>query len=398
MKCLYLLLMLFISGTISAQELLGLVGGWKMDSNCELIDVTESSQANGVLVDVILTGNRDNVEQSALEFNLNTSYITFGVVDKLKLTDDKSISFWIKPVLTGSTHTGSIFNFGTGIIIRYQEQSSVPKLNIIFGNTSYLQPNLIANQWQLVTITFRKDFNSTKSKVVYYVDGIKTTEAEQDKSAHDFNNAIALIGPMDQFTLTNGFRGSLDDLKIYDRTLTDAEVQNLALPVTLEFFRARKVKEMIELSWKSQTEDNVSYFEVQKSNDGIAFQKISHVPAGKYNYIAYDAADNSSIIWYRLRITDRDGKTSYSNIVKVNVNNQELQMIKLYPNPGFKSIHLIGASGYGSITIINNAGMTVQQKQLAANNMVDISGLLPGFYHIIFYDGNKRRTSKFIKR
>ena len=114
-------------------------------------------------------------------------------------------------------------------------------------------------------------------------------------------------------------------MKIYDRTLTDAEVQNLALPVTLEFFRARKVKEMIELSWKSQTEDNVSYFEVQKSNDGIAFQKISHVPAGKYNYIAYDAADNSSIIWYRLRITDGDGKTSYSNIVKVNVNNQELQ-------------------------------------------------------------------------
>ena len=126
MRYLFLLLMLFISRTISGQELLGLVGGWKMDSNCELIDVTESSQANGVLVDVILTENRDNVAQSALEFNLNTSYITFGTVGKLKLTDDKSISFWIKPVLTGATHTGSIFNYGTGIIIRYQDQSSVP--------------------------------------------------------------------------------------------------------------------------------------------------------------------------------------------------------------------------------------------------------------------------------
>ncbi len=398
MKCLLLFLMLFISRTISAQELLGLVGGWKMDSNCELIDVTESSQANGVLVDVILAGNRDNVSQSALAFNLNTSYITFGSVSKLKLAEDKSISFWIKPVITGSTHTGSIFLYGTGIIIRYQEQSSVPKLNIIFGNTSYLQPNLIANQWQLITITFRKDFSSTKSKIVYYVDGIKTSEAEHDKSAHDFNNAIALIGPADQFTLTNGFRGSLDDLKIYDRTLTDAEVQNLALPVTLEYFRARKVNDVIELNWKSQTEENVSYFEVQKSNDGIAFQKITQIPAGKYNYMAYDLAGNSSIIWYRLKITDKDGKTSYSNIVKVNANNQELQTMKLYPNPGFKSIHLIGASGYGSITIINNAGMTLQQKRLSANNMVDISGLLPGFYHIVFYDGNKRMTSKFIKQ
>ena len=81
------------------------------------------------------------------------------------------------------------------------------------------------------------------------------------------------------------------------------------------------------------------------------------------NYIL--PAGNSSIIWYRLKITDKDGKTSYSNIVKVNANNQELQTMKLYPNPGFKSIHLIGTSGYGSITIINNVGMTVQQKQLA---------------------------------
>jgi hypothetical protein len=154
------------------------------------------------------------------------------------------------------------------------------------------------------------------------VNGIKITEAEQDKSTHDFNNALAMIGPIDQYSLTNGFRGSLDDLKIYDRALTDAEVQNLALPVTLEFFRARKLNEMIELSWKSQTEDNVSYFEVQKSTDGIVFQKVTQLKAGKYNYLAYDVTGNSSKTWYRLKITDRDGKISYSNIVKVNVNSQ----------------------------------------------------------------------------
>lgn len=68
MKCLLLILLLFISRSASAQELLGLVAGWKMDSNCELIDISESSQANGVLVDVSLTVNSDNVPQSALSF------------------------------------------------------------------------------------------------------------------------------------------------------------------------------------------------------------------------------------------------------------------------------------------------------------------------------------------
>src|SRR6476661_8018239 len=119
MKYLLLLLLFAISRPSSAQELLGFVSGWKMDSDCQLIDIATSSPVNGALVDVALTDNRDNKPQTALSFGQSSSYVTLGVVNKLKLPNDKSISFWVKPVPTGSNHIGSIFNYGSGFNIRY---------------------------------------------------------------------------------------------------------------------------------------------------------------------------------------------------------------------------------------------------------------------------------------
>lgn len=401
MKYLLLLFSFVIIRSVSAQELSGLIVRWQMDSNCELADEITESPSNGVLVDVSLTHNRNNVANAALSFHSNTSYIALGVVEKLKLAEDKSISFWINPVLSGSNRSGSIFSYGTGIIIRYEEQGAATRLNIIFGNTSYMQVNLVQNQWQLVTITFQKDANATKSKVYCYINGVQVAESEQNKSAHDFNNSIALIGPENQNTLTNGFRGSLDELRIYNRILTSAEILDAALPVKLEFFRGKMANGFVELSWKTQLEENVSHFDLQKSIDGIKFHKVSSVGAGKYHYLAYDLAGISSpFAWYRLQIADRDGKTQFSNVIRIGsadaVSPNE-SAIKLFPNPGSHFINFIGVPGNGNITIINYSGAIVKQKQYSAS-AVDISDLIPGLYHIIFFDGNKRMTSKFIKR
>ncbi|RYF93109.1 MAG: T9SS type A sorting domain-containing protein [Chitinophagaceae bacterium] len=396
MKYFFLLLLFAIARPSSAQELLGFVSGWKMDSDCQLIDIATSSPVNGALIDVSLTDNRDNKPQTALSFGQSTSYATLGVVNKLKLGGDKSISFWIKPVPTGSNHIGSIFNYGPGFNIRYQETGANVRLVLIFGNTTYQQANLVANQWQFVTITFQKDFNGTRSKAFYYVDGALVSELDQNKSTATFNNVIALIGPQDQNTLTNGFRGSLDHLRIYDRTLTSAEVQNLGLPVTLEYFRGKMSGETVELSWKTQLEENVSHFELERSNDGVVFGKIGRIEAGKYQYLALD----NPVIgmqWYRLKIVDMDGKISYSNIIRISSEDDQQGNFRLYPNPGVDKIQIMGSSAYGKITILNNAGNVVKQKQLSANNTISISDLPAGLYYLIFFDGSKRMSSKFTK-
>jgi hypothetical protein len=401
MKYLLLLFSFISAHSLVAQELPGLVVHWKMNSNCELTDESEESPSNGALIDVSLAQDRNNNANAALSFNLNSSYIALGVVEKLKLAEDKSISFWINPVLSGSNRTGSVFRYGTGIVIRYEEQSAVARLNIIFGNTSYMQVNLTPGQWQLVTITFQKNFNTTKSKTITYINGAQSASSEQNKSAHDFNDSIALIGPVNQSVLTNGFSGRLDDMRIYDRALTAAEVLNIAVPAKLQFFRAKRIKNgATELSWKTILEDNVSYFYLQRSLDGIYFQKIKKVYAGEYNYQSYDLSDIPSLMkWYRLQIVDNDGRTEVSNVVWVSANDSlQNSTLKLFPNPVTEYINLVGVPDKGSLTIINSSGAIVKQEQYLTRNAVSVSDLTPGLYYVIFFDGRKRMTSKFIKR
>lgn len=399
MKYYLLFSSVFIVRCLCAQDASGLVGQWKMDGSCALNDEITASSSNGVLNDVSSGPNKDNIANSALAFNLNTSYVTLGAVEKLKLANDKTVSFWVKPVLTGSARTGSIFVYGTGINIRYLEQSSAAKLNIVFGNTSFIDVNLQQGQWQHVTITFKKDFSSTKSKVITYVNGAFTAEAEQNKTTHDFTNSIALIGPASQSTLTNGFRGSLDDLRIYDRALTQQEILNAVLPVKLEFFKGKKLKSSVELTWRTQTEENVAHFDLQKSVDGIAFREISKIDPGKFSYLAYDGESLiSRFAWYRLRIVDRDGLTTFSNVIKVSADEEAGEVIQLFPNPVADQIYISGFAGSGNVTIINGSGAVVHRRQLKQGQPIDVSHLAPGLYYVSIFDGKKTMATKFIRR
>lgn len=399
MKYLLLLPLVWLGQTVFGQdELPGLILHSKMENSCEFIDEISETPANGAMLDVSLTTDRNNTPNSAIAFNLNTSYITLGSVSKLRLPGDKSFSFWIKPAITGTNRTGSIFSYGNGVVISYQEQTSVPKLNISFGNTLYIQTNLTTD-WQAVTITFTKDYTLTKSKVSVYVNGISVSEAEQNKTAQDFNNSLVTIGPASQASLTNGFRGSLDDLKMYNRALTATEILNAALPVKLEFFTGKRINGVVQLTWKTLVEDNVSHFDVQKSTDGIIFQTISKILAGKYNYEAFDNASGEMDTWYRLQIVDKDGKTEYSDTIRIAKDSSVESGIIIFPNPGTGTINFKGTGTGYTIKIISLTGTLVKQQQLI-NNKINITDIRPGLYYIVIYDdnGNKKLVSKFIKR
>lgn len=396
----YLLVPLLLSIIQSGytQELSGLIVKYTMDNACELVDEMPGSPVNGVLNDVVIAPGRGNVDNTALAFNLNTSYITLGVVEKLKLTGDHSISFWIKPTITGADRSGSIFTYSNAIVIGYLEQSSVPKLNLRFGNTQYQVVDL-SNQWQTVTVTFEKNYSSTKSKASVYINGLLVNENEQNKSTADFSNAIVLMGPVNQNTLTNGFRGTLDDMRIYDRALSTEEVLNAVLPVKLEFFNAKRNKSTVELSWKTSIEQNFSHFNIQRSADGIQFAGIKKVDGGKNNYLVYDAAKPDTDVWYRLEMVDNDGKKEYSNIVRVSRDTTpQPTAISVFPNPASETIYFRGLSPNNTVNIINATGTLVKQKRSV--NEVYIADIAPGLYYIVIYDqyGNKQLVSKFIKR
>jgi len=398
MRYFLLPLLLAVIQTADGQDLPGLIVKYRMDNSCELVDEIPDSPVYGVLNDISPAPDRGNSANAALAFNVNTSYINLGVVDKLKLAGDKSFSFLIKPTITGATRTGAIFSYGNAIVIGYLEQSSIPKLSLKFGNTQYQVVNL-QTQWQKITVTFVKDYSSTKSKASVYINGILLSENEQNKSAQNFTDVIALIGPVSQTALTNGFRGTLDNMRFYDRALSAVEILNAALPVNLESFTARRTKGTIELSWKTSTEESFSHFGLQRSLNGVQFQTIKKIDAGKNIYINYDATPPDTDVWYRLEMVDRDENKILSKIIKVGQRNMTVvPTITVFPNPAGEALYFEGITSNHTVNIISANGLLIKQKRTV--NKIDISEIPPGLYYIVIYDehGNKKLVSKFIKR
>ncbi|HUP12326.1 MAG TPA: T9SS type A sorting domain-containing protein, partial [Niastella sp.] len=92
---------------------------------------------------------------------------------------------------------------------------------------------------------------------------------------------------------------------------------------------------------------------------------------------------------FRLKMTDKDDKFTFSNVVRVNSN--FLPAMHIYPNPVTSSL-IISARGAGAI--INVHGQVIR-KLLLTHEQTDlpVSDLRPGLYIIRIAGGQQ----KFIK-
>ena len=93
------------------------------------------------------------------------------------------------------------------------------------------------------------------------------------------------------------------------------------LPVTLVSFTGTLENSNVVLNWKTNTELQSDYFEVQKSTDGTNFQAIGKVIAAGSSSTpqtyTYTDTKLSELNYYRLKMVDKDGKFSNSNTVLI---------------------------------------------------------------------------------
>ncbi len=176
----------------------------------------------------------------------------------------------------------------------------------------------------------------------------------------------------------------------FDPILTAA-----VLPVTFSEFNVIKKERSIFLKWETETEVNVSHFNVQRSADGRSFTTIGRINAAGnttgssiYSYSDLDKLTGSKEVFYRLQILDKDGKTTYSNVKRVVLNTDV--SFRIIPNPASNFITVEG-EGVVTMKIVNIAGKILIQTQLTLPvSQVDISALNPGAYfvHITDHKGN----------
>ncbi|WP_020529346.1 T9SS type A sorting domain-containing protein [Flexithrix dorotheae] len=119
------------------------------------------------------------------------------------------------------------------------------------------------------------------------------------------------------------------------------------LPIELLYFKGFKNKDNIEIEWATTQEINNDYFTIERSFDGKNWETLNMV-AGKGNshelvkYNVIDANPGSPLNYYRLKHTDLDGGTFFSEIICVHFNQSILSTLLVYPNPTNGEINLTG--------------------------------------------------------
>lgn len=120
------------------------------------------------------------------------------------------------------------------------------------------------------------------------------------------------------------------------------------LPMKLEYFNAKPDNDQVDLTWATATESNNDYFTVEKSSDGVNFQPLVRVNSQATNgnssiplyYATVDPNPFNGMNFYRLKQTDLDGNSTYSNVVSVDF--AKTSAINVYPNPSSGIVYIQG--------------------------------------------------------
>jgi hypothetical protein len=109
------------------------------------------------------------------------------------------------------------------------------------------------------------------------------------------------------------------------------------LPLKFGNISAARMQKSVQVIWEALSEDNVAYYEVQKSSSGASFNVAGKVTAvaqnlAAYKYVWTDSDAGSSTVFYRIKAIDKDGKISFSPTVRAKAENG-WNGLKVYPNP-----------------------------------------------------------------
>ena len=180
------------------------------------------------------------------------------------------------------------------------------------------------------------------------------------------------------------------------------------LPIELSVFTATAIDGKVSVEWSTATEINNDFFTIERSHDGESFE-ILHTQKGagnssqELNYSFIDEKPLPGISYYRLKQTDFDGTSSYSEVVAVKLTSEATDF-RLYPNPAKGNVSLFFASelnGNCKIKLVDISGREVLCKQLlnnsrTADTTLDVSSLQSGIYYVSVQTASGIATQRLV--
>ncbi len=280
-------------------------------------------------------------------------------------------------------HEMDALNMGGGVV---SYLSNTLEINVAQASTEFLATNIAGNEYGGV--------DTSAKEVMFTVT----------------NTAIS------SFTYKAGGNNQASSAVTRQKGIYFKGFNYLIMPVKYLSFDAVVNGESVLLKWITAQELNHSHFEVERSFDmnsyntaGLVLDGFTTNGSGK----SYQFKDNSaqlkgrSMVYYRLKQVDIDGKVTYSKVLAVRLQAKSDVTMQVSPNPFVEDITIRFAStenATAQIRITNLAGQTMLSKQSTItkgyNNIKieSLSGLAAGMYMVqLTMNGTVINNQKLIK-
>jgi hypothetical protein len=164
------------------------------------------------------------------------------------------------------------------------------------------------------------------------------------------------------------------------------------LPIKNLVLRGTTQGKKVNLTWESTGEENLSHYEIERSNGG-GFTTIAKVNAANAAFMQYaftDAVPPSGSVRYRVAAIDsKDGKAHYSQIIQLMVDNSGAVLLQNYPNPASGNTRIdftIDQRAKVALRVVSTTGQVSRLVELGNREagthpvLLNVSDMSPGIY------------------
>lgn len=367
---------------------------------------------------------------------------TFGFVNTGNARFTAGNTIYPSIVLAADPATTAQFRFAlnqTMTVLTFAASAGANNGTFLQGASLATAGNLVA-MWDNVTATGRPlsmtlaenpTFTGSTAWATSFVPGYSTTTGSWNTIIPNTNaNGVRLIQQFDLVTgdvtgcdtdadgtwptgavVTANPAGGVTPLAISaaDAPLNGGSCFNV-VPVKLEYLTGYKAGNSNALTWKLTCLSSSINMEIERSADTRNFSAIGTVTATQarcaepFNYI--DNAPLKGRNFYRLKITDVDGRVSYSPVVLISSGSGGFEFIGLYPsvvhNETVLSVSFEKATTVElNITDMHGKIMTKKKQIVPAGSSlinIDCSRLAAGVYNLVGITGDGIGTTiRFVK-
>ncbi|MGF2410838.1 T9SS type A sorting domain-containing protein [Ferruginibacter sp.] len=186
----------------------------------------------------------------------------------------------------------------------------------------------------------------------------------------------------------------------------------MVMNVNFTNFTTSRVNGITEFNWQASGNNEAASYDIEYSLDGYNFSQLATVAASNdtdianYSFTSSSNKINAAIIYFRIKVTGKDGRTKYSNMAMLRDKSLSKLQSSIFPNPTHGQLWL-SVKGIineaADVAIWNAQGKLISNTKVniaAGENILqlpDLSNHTPGVYLVKVKSSAGSITQKVLK-